>query len=156
MSKDNFCFWPKISKTKKLPLKVKKHFLTHKECPDLDFKLSKDQFCFWSHFSKLKNLTKKWPFNIQKSKISLKSQNVRKLTPPKYAHWFQNDLQNFQNSKIKLKNYPFKSKNLNKPQITKCQKSDLPQIYPLIPKQLMKFSKLKNQTNKWPLQIQKP
>ena len=30
---------------------------------------------------------------------------------PKYAHWFQNNFRNFQNSKIKLKNDPLKSKN---------------------------------------------
>ena len=94
LSKDHFCFWPKISKlkneTKKWPLKVKKHFLTHKERPDWDFhfeelpsKLSKDHFCFWSRFSKLKNQTQKWPLKIQKPKKSFKSQNVRKQTPPK-------------------------------------------------------------------------
>ena len=30
--------------------------------------------------------TKKLPLKIQKPKKSLKSQNVRKLTPPKFAH----------------------------------------------------------------------
>ena len=65
-------------------------------------------------FSKHKNQTKKLPLKIQKPKISLKSQNVRKQTPPKYAHWFQNNFRNFQNSKIKLKNDPLKSKNLKK------------------------------------------
>ncbi len=73
-----------------------------------------------SEFSKLKNQPKKWPLQIQKPKISFESQNVRKQTLPKYAHWFQNrtnnqlwfqnNFQNFQNSKIKLKNYPLKSK----------------------------------------------
>ena len=43
---------------------------------------------------------------------SLKSQNVRKQTLHKYSHWFQNNFRNFQNSKIKLKNDPLKSKNL--------------------------------------------
>ena len=56
----------------------------------------------------------------------------------------------FQNSKIKLKNDPFKSK------ITKCQKTDPSQIFPLIPKQLSEFSKLKNQIKKLPLKIKKP
>ena len=55
-------------------------------------------------FKIFKNQTKKLPLKIQKPKISLKSQNVRKLTPP---------------------NMPI-----------------------LIPKQLSKFSKLKNQTQK--------
>ena len=106
LSKDNFCFWPKISKlknkTKKWPLKVQKHCLTHKECPYFDFdfdelpsKLSEDHFCFWSRFSKLKNQTKKWPLKIQKPKISLKSQNVRKQTLPKYSHCLQNNFKNF-------------------------------------------------------------
>ena len=65
-----------------------------------------------SEFSKLKNQTQKLPLKIQKPKKSFKSQNVRKQTLPKYSHWFQNNFQNFQNSKIKLKNYPLKSKNL--------------------------------------------
>ena len=39
-----------------------------------------------SEFSKLKNQTKKLPLKIQKPKISLKSQNIRKQTLPKYAH----------------------------------------------------------------------
>ena len=36
---------------------------------------------------KTQNQTKKLPLKIQKPKISLKSQNVRKLTPTKYAHY---------------------------------------------------------------------
>ena len=36
----------------------------------------------------------------------------QKTDPPKYSHWFQNNFWNFQNSKIKLKNDPLKSKNL--------------------------------------------
>ena len=47
---------------------------------------------------------------------------------PKYAHWFQNNFQNFQKSKIKLKNDPLKSKNLKKLKITKCQKTDPPKF----------------------------
>ena len=39
----------------------------------------------FSDFQKLKKQTQKDPFKIQKSKISLKSINVRKLTPPKVA-----------------------------------------------------------------------
>ncbi len=59
---------------------------------------------------KLKNQTKKWPLKIQKPKISLKSQTVRKQTLLQYAHWFQNIFQNFQNSKINLKNDPWNPK----------------------------------------------
>merc|ERR1711905_101664 len=54
-------------------------------------------------FSKLKNQTKKLPLKIKKPKISLKSQNVKKQTPSKYAHRFQNNFRNFQNSKNQTK-----------------------------------------------------
>ena len=76
-----------------------------------------------SKFLKLKNKTKKLNLKIQKPKLSLQSQNVRKETLPKYAHWFQNNFQNFQNSKIKLKNDPLKSKNLKKGKNHKMSKN---------------------------------
>ncbi len=67
-------------------------------CPLIPKQLSK--------FSKLKN--QKLPLQIQKPKISLKSQNVRKLTPPNMPILILKQLLKFS----KLKNDPLKSKNL--------------------------------------------
>ena len=43
---------------------------------------------------------------------------------------------------------PANPENKNKPKITKCKKTDPPNMPILIPKQLSKFKKTKNQTKK--------
>ena len=66
------------------------------------------------------------PRNKNKPQIT----KYKKTDLPKYAHWFQNNLRNFQDSKIKLKNGPLKSKNLKKAQNHKMSENLPPQICP--------------------------
>ena len=62
----------------------------------------------------------------------------------------------FQNSKIQLKNEPLKSKNQKSLKSQNVRKQTLPKYAHWFKKKLLDFSKLKNQTKKLPLKIQKP
>ncbi len=64
-------------------------------------------------FKTQKNQTQKGPLKIQKPKISLKTKNVRKQTPPKYSHSDSKTIFRISKSqRNKLKKTPLKSKNL--------------------------------------------
>merc|ERR1712002_706666 len=135
------------------------HFLTHKERPDFDGPKSKLArncpkiiFAFDQKIPNSKTKLKNDPLNSINTFSPTKTVRIEIFilrnylqNCPRIIYAFDHD---FQNSKIKLKNDPLKSKNRKKLQITKCQKTDPPQICLLIPKQLSEFSKLKNQTQK--------
>merc|ERR1712082_126996 len=145
---------PCWTKSGLLPLKVKKHFLTVKKV--IHFLTNKERPDFQKNWTLLARNCPKIIFafdrKIPNSKTKLKNDplNSKNTFSPTRSVWIEifilrNYLQNcpriiyafdhdFQNSKIE--------KQL---QITKCQKTDPPQICPLIPKQLSEFSKLKNQ-----------
>merc|ERR1712030_115802 len=142
------------------------HFLTHMECPHFD-----------GHKSKIARNCPKINFafdqKIPNSKTKVKNDPLKsKITfSPTRSVWIEifilrNYLRNcpriifafdhdFQNSKIKLKNYPLKSKNRKKASNHKMSENRPSPNMPTNSKQLSEFSKLKNETKKLPLKIQK-